>query len=192
MIQLIFFLLLGALLLASLFFLARRRPRIEGGAQAMVEARQALSALQSGLLPRELVERIFAREDLEYVASHAPPPVHKLFLDERKQVALSWARQVRAAILHLRRFYLGKARLYAGLEFRTELELAIDFALLLFACRVLELVVYWRGPYAAGRMVGSTTLAAARICAITEQALAFLNPPASAVAVHPMTGSQEG
>jgi len=189
-IQLIFFLLLGVLLFASLFFLARRRPRTEGGAQAIVEARQALSALQSGLLPPELVERIFAREDLEYVVSHAPPAVHKLFLNERKQVALSWARQVRAAILHLRRFYLGKARLYAGLEFRTEIELAIDFALLLLASRTLELAIYWRGPYAAVRMVGATTLAAARICAISEKALAFLNPPALAVSGHSITGSQ--
>jgi hypothetical protein len=165
--------------------LARRRPRTEGGAQAIVEARQALSALQSGLLPPELVERIFAPEDLEYVVSHAPPAVHKLFLDERKQVALSWARQVRAAILHLRRFYLGQARLYAGLELRTEIKLAIDFGLLLFACRALELAIYWRGAYAAGRMVGATTLAATRICTISEKALAFLNPPAPAVAAIP-------
>lgn len=190
MIQLIFFLLLGVLLFASVFFLALRRPRTEGGAQAIVEARQALSALESGLLPPELVERIFAQEDLEYVVSHAPPAVHKLFLDERKQLALSWARQVRAAILHLRRFHLGKARQYAGLEWRTEIELAIDFALLLLAGRILELAIYWRGPYAAGRMVGATTLAATRICAISEKALAFLNPPAPAVAGHSMTGSQ--
>jgi len=189
-IQLIFFLLLGVLLFASLFFLARRRPRTEGGAQAIVEARQALSALQSGLLPPELVERVFAEEDLEYVVSHAPPAVHKLFLAERKRVALSWARQVRANILHLRRFYLGKARLYAGLEIRTEIALAADFALLLFACRILELALYWRGPYAAARVVRSTTLAATRICTISEKALAFLNPPAPAVAGHSMTGSQ--
>ena len=190
MIQLIFFLLLGVLLFASLFFLARRRPRTEGGAQAIVEARQALSALQSGLLPPELVERIFTPEDLDYVVSHAPGPVHKLFRNERKQLALSWARQVRAAIVHLRRFHLGKARQYAGLEWRTEIELAIDFAILLLACRILELAIYWRGPYAAGRMVGATTLAATRICAISEKALAFLNPPAAAVAGHAMTGSQ--
>lgn len=181
MIQLILFLLLGALLFASLFFLARRRPRTEGGAQAIVEARQALGALRSGLLLPELVERIFTPEDLEYVVSHAPPAVHKLFLNERKQVALSWARQVRAAILHLRRFYLGKARLYAGLEIRTEIELAVDFALLLLTGRILELAIYWRGPYAARRMVGATTLAATRICAVSEKALAFLSPLSPAV-----------
>ncbi len=190
MIQLIVFLLLGVMLFASLIAMARRRPRAEGGAQAMVEARQALSELQAALLRVELVERIFAPEDLDYVISHAPPPVHKLFRNERQKIALSWARQVRAALLRLRRFYLGKARLYAGLEFRTEMELALDFALLLIACRALELVLYWRGPYAAGRMVRATTLAATRICAITEQALAFLNAPASAAASLPVTGSQ--
>jgi len=189
-IALIFFLLLGVMLFASLFAMARRRPRAEGGAQAMVEARQALSELQSALLRVELVERIFDPQDLDYVVSHTPPPIHKLFRDERQKIALSWARQVRAALLCLRRFYLGKARAYAGLEFRTEIELALDFAVLLIACRALELVLYWRGPYAAGRMLRATTLAATRICAITEQALAFLNVPASVAGSLPLTGSQ--
>jgi len=190
-IQLIFFLLIGAALFASLFFMARRRPRAEGSAQDIVEARQALSALRSALLPPELVERIFAKEDFEYVVSETPEPIHKLFLGERKRIALLWVGEVRTAILRLRRFYLGAARSYAQLDFRAEFALALDFAILLFACRALQLVLYLRGPYAAPRIVGTTATVATRLCGISEKALAFLNPPELALAGHQTTGSRK-
>jgi len=182
-IQLVLYLLLGAALFASLLVMAvRRRARAAGSAEAIAGAQQALCTLQSSLLPPELVERIFAREDFEFVAAEVPGPVKGLFLSERKKLALVWAHQVRGAIVCLRRLYLGKARQYARLDFRTEVELAFDFTLLLFACRALELLLHLRGPYAAPRIVRATATAAARICDISETALAFLNPPALAIA----------
>ena len=176
MIQLIFFLFVGALLLSSLFFLARRGSRAEGNAQVLVEARQALNALQVGLLPHELVGRIFADDDREYVASAAPGPVYELFLNERKKVALSWVKQVRAQVLSLQRFHLGAARFYTRLSLRTEIEFACHFTALLIVCRALQCLVYVAGPFAAPRMVGTTAAVAARVCEISEKSLAFMNP----------------
>jgi hypothetical protein len=175
-IQLISFLLIGAMLLISLGFFARGGRRAEGGSGAMVEAKQALNALQAGLLPPELVDRIFAREDLEYVESNTAKEIRELFMEERKIVALSWVSRVRKQILSLKRFHLGSARFYAQLNVRTELSLALDFATLLFACRTLQVFVYFRGPYAAPRIVGSTAATAARVCKISEESLAFLTP----------------
>jgi hypothetical protein len=174
-IQLIFFLSIGALLFASLFFLARRNPRPEGSSGALIEARQALTALQSGLLPVEMVRRIFAQEDLEYIRSEAPKPVRELFMEERKKIALFWVDQVRTQIRSLRRFHRGAARSYARLNPRLEMELALWFAGLMGACSLLHLLVYVRGPYAAPRMVGAMANAASRTCKISEQSLAFLN-----------------
>ncbi|HEV3482091.1 MAG TPA: hypothetical protein VGR97_07155 [Candidatus Acidoferrales bacterium] len=175
MIQLILFLLIGALLFLSLIFLVWRSPRAEKGSAALVEARQALVALQTGLLPMELIGRIFAREDLEYVRSQAPAPVCAMFLSERKVIALAWAAQIRKQVLNLMRFHLGSARFYARLTFRTELALALQFAGLLLACRALQIVLYVGGPYAAPRIVGATVATAAQVCSISEQSLAFLN-----------------
>lgn len=175
MIQLIFFLSIGVLLFASLFFLARRNPRPEGSSGALIEARQALTALQSGLLPVELVRRIFAQEDLEYIRSEAPKPVRELFMEERKKIALFWVDQVRTQIRSLRRFHRGAARSYARLNPRLEMELALWFAGLMCACSALHVLVYVRGPYAAPRMVGAMANAASRACRISEQSLAFLN-----------------
>jgi len=174
-IQLIFFLSIGVLLFASLFFLARRNPRPEGSSGALIEARQALVALQAGLLPIELVQRIFAEQDWEYVRSESPAAVRELFMEERKKVALLWVDQVRAQIRSLSRFHRGSARSYARLNPRLEMELALGFAGLTFACRVLRVIVYVGGPYAAPRMVGAMANAASRTCKISEQSLAFLN-----------------
>jgi hypothetical protein len=155
MIQLILFLLVGLLLLISLFSLARRSPRAEGAGEVLAEARQALNALQMGLLPPELVGRIFAKDDLEYVISATPKRVQEMFFRERKRVALSWVRR---------------------LSFRSEMGLALDFVALLLACRALQIFLYLRGPYAAPRMIGMTMSTASRVCEISEKSLAFLNP----------------
>jgi hypothetical protein len=186
-IQLILFLVVGSLLLSSLFFLSRGTTQPEGGAKVLCEARKALSTLQGDLLPPELLARIFARADLDYVSSSTSADVRKLFLAEREKIALSWAGHVRRQIVSLRQFHLGSARLYARLNFRTEVSLALDFAILLFACRALDLMLRLRGPYGAPRIVGATTAAAARVCEISEKSLGFLragsvspfgNPPA--------------
>lgn len=175
MIELILFLLVGVLLLASLLFLTRRSPRAEGGGQVLAEARQALNSLRLELLPPELVGRIFAKDDFEYVASVAPESIGEMFVLERKNVALSWVRHVRRQIVSLRRFHLGAARFYSRLSFGTELTLALDFAALLLACRALQVLIYLGGPYVAPRMIGLTIVTAARVCEISERSLAFLN-----------------
>lgn len=178
MIQLLFFLLIGAALLSSLLFLVRRGgPRPEGDSRVLMDARRALDALQGGLLPHELVRRIFARDDLDYMVALAlPKPVRDLFILERRKIALLWIAQVRTQVSSLKRFHVGAARSYAQLGLRTELELACDFAALLVACQALRFAVYVGGPYVAPRMVGATAAAAGKICAISEQSLAFLNP----------------
>jgi hypothetical protein len=173
-IQLILFLGIGALFVLSLILLVRRAPQAEGGAEALREARRALSSLQEELLPPELVARIFAREDLDYIVTSASDRVRTMFLAERKRIALSWVRHLRRQILSLRQFHLGSARHYARLNFRTEVVLAVAFANLLLASGSLELILRLRGPYGAARIVGATTASAARICEISEKSLGFL------------------
>lgn len=175
MIQLVFSLLVGLALLVVLYFFARRgKVSAEGSAQQLREARQTLDSLQFGLLPNDLVHRIFAREDLRYVRSAAPPQVQSLFLAERRAISLAWVRRVRGAILDLMRFHRGHARLYAQLSLSTEILLALNFAVLLMVCRLLQIALYLRGPYAAPGMVRTVAAAANRVCLISEKSLVFL------------------
>jgi hypothetical protein len=174
--QLIPFLVIGALLFVSLYTFARRTNRAEGGSGAMVQAKQALNNLQVGLLPTELVGRIFSREDLEYVESETTKEIRELFLEERKRITLFWVGRVRQQVLSLRSFHLGSARFYARLSLRTEVALAVDFASLLLACRMLQVLAHLRGPYAAPGIVGSMAATASRVCKISEKSLSFLTP----------------
>jgi hypothetical protein len=176
MIQLVISLIVALALAVSLYFFARRsKPSAEGSAQQFREAKQTLDSLQFGLLPNDLVERIFAREDLEYVLSAASPDIQSLFFTDRKNIALAWVGRVRSAVLDLMRFHRGHARLHARLSFSTEIRLALNFAGLLTACRLLQITFYLRGPYAAPGMVRTAAAAAGRVCSISENSLAFLN-----------------
>lgn len=174
MIQLILFLGIAALLLGTLVLLARRGSRLEGSAETLVDARQALTQLQNGLLAPELVARFIAAEDFAFVASAAPRSAYMIFRRERKRIVLSWLGQIRLQTRTLWRFHLGAARFYARMGMRSEISLAIDFASLVIACRALQVLVFVGGPRTAPQLLGATAAAGKRICEVYEEALAFL------------------
>jgi hypothetical protein len=191
--HLVLSLLLGAIFAALLYFFARRSAaRVEGGAEALVSARQALNSLQTSLLPPELVERVFAREDLEFVSSVGSGKIRQRFLRERKEVALCWVAQVRKHVLSLRQFHCGRSRFYAQLDLRTEIELALRFASLLLACRFLEAIFYVRGPLAAPWFVSKAIGAAGDVCVASERSLAFLSAPTCTAGANVMDGPTGG
>jgi hypothetical protein len=176
MIALILYLGVGLGLFVLLYLLARHgRAPVEGSAHQFVEARGSLQTLQQGLLPRELINRIFDRQDLRYVTEKMPAEIRRLFLAERKRISLSWVRRVRREVVNLMHFHRAHSRFYVQLSLPTEIRLALDFAGLLLACRMLEALFYFRGPYAAPRVVNLTASAAIRLCLASEKSLAFLN-----------------
>jgi hypothetical protein len=178
MIGFILYLALGVGLLVVLWALARRKSApVEGCGRQFVEARQALRTLQLGLLPENLIERIFDQEDYRYVTATSAGEIGELFLQERSRISLMWVRRVRSEIRNLMHFHLAYSRLHAKLSLLTEIRLAVDFALMLMACRALRILLYLRGPYGARSVVRVLTGTAGRVCAASEKSLAFLNPP---------------
>jgi hypothetical protein len=176
MMQLLLFVMVGFVFLLCLWgFIARKAP-VEGSARTLLEARQALSALQQGLLPPSTLDRIFSKSDYQYISALSEPRIEELFLTERKLVTLMWLGQIREQILCLRQFHLGAARLYARVSLATELRLASEFLSLLVICRVLQFAVYWKGPYAAPRLAAKLATAAATACAGSQAAVALLQP----------------
>lgn len=177
MIALVFFILIALVLLFLLGMFLARPKRAEGGAQAVLEARNALESLQEGLLPSEMVERIFSSEDLEFVNEIGAAPVRELFLGLRKRIALDWVRQVRWEVIRLKEFHFGRSRHYAQLKLSTEISLALSFLVVLAECRALQLMIYSAGPYAAPRLLGWTASTAGKVCAVSENSLGFLKLP---------------
>lgn len=176
MIALILYLSLGVGLLVLLTVLAlRKHTPVEGSAHLFVEARGSLLTLQQGLLPSDLIHRIFDRRDLDYVTLKMPVEIQRLFLAERKLISVQWVRRVRLELCNLMHFHRGHSRFHSEISVLTELRLASYFAALLVACRFLEAIFHFRGPYAAPRMVKATASAAARLCTTSEESMSFLN-----------------
>jgi hypothetical protein len=175
-IQLLLILGLATVLFAFLLVLAWKG-RAEGGGEVLVEARQALVTLETELLSHRLVDRIFAKDDLEFVVSEQSPAMIRLFMKERKRIALLWVERVGDQIRFLRQLHLGSARYYARLDFKTEVLLAWDFTILLVTCQALHVVFFVGGAYVAPGMVGNVAAVAGRVCDVSRQSLAFLTKP---------------
>jgi hypothetical protein len=174
MVQLLFFLAIGATLLVFLVVLARRG-KAEGAAEALVDAHQALFTLQTELLPHGFVTRLFDRDDLEFVVSEHSGEIAEFFQAERKRIALIWVTRVQQQVELLRQLHLGSARFYARLEFKTEASLAWNFMILSLSCKALRLAFQTSGAFAAPRVVGTVAATASRVCEISAQSLAFLS-----------------
>ena len=178
MIALLFYIGAAVCLFVLMFALARpQRVPVEGIAHQFVEARSSLQTLQQGLLPADLLNRIFDRRDLDYIDGQVAPEIRQLFLSQRKAISLMWVRRVRSEILSLMHFHRSHSRFHTNISLLTEMRLALDFAGLLFVCRILETIFSLRGPYAAPRLVQSVAAAASRLCTASEKSLAFLNVP---------------
>jgi hypothetical protein len=173
MLQLLFFLAIGGVLLIFLVALSRRG-KAEGAAEVLVDAHQALITLRTELLPQGFVERLFAREDLEFVNSEGVAEISHFFDRERKKIALAWVKSVQRQVALLKQLHLGSARFYARLEFKTEASLAWNFMILSVTCKTLQLTFRTGGAFAAPRVVGTVATAASRVCEISAQSLEFL------------------
>ena len=177
MMQLVIFLALSVGLLVLLLMAMRRQPsHAAGSAGELVTAKKTLESLQLGLLPAELVDQIFGERDLTYVGTIGSNEIRNLFLSERKRLALTWIRRVREQVRALKDFHVSRSRMFTQMSRWRELSLAFDFAGLEGRCRVLQLLLLWRGPYAAPGFARRTAATAGRVCSTLDQSLAFLTP----------------
>ncbi len=181
MTQLVIFLAIAVGLLVLLLVAMRRQPaHAAGSAGELVTAKRTLESLQLGLLAPELVNQVFGRKDLSYIATIGSNEIRNLFLSERKHLALTWIRQVRRQVRALKDFHVSRSRMFTQMSRWKEFSLALDFASLEIQCDVLLFLLQWGGPYAAPNFARRTAALAGRVCSTLDQSFAFLTPPISA------------
>jgi hypothetical protein len=174
---LLFFIFIGLSLLAILYWLISRplATSPEGSAQSLQTAHGNLLRLQHSLLSTRTVEAIFSESDLNYVQQSCSPEILQLLLFERRRIALLWVSEIRAQIISLSRFHRAQSGFYSDLSFAAEFSLVRGFWTLLLACRGLQLLIYFRGPFAARAIAIRTIATAWRLCDLAGQPIAFLN-----------------
>lgn len=144
---LVFFLGVAVALLV-LLLLWLRQPGSDTTAQDLAAVREGLAALTRRVPPRGLVERIFAPEDLDYVRRNTPVGTLPLFMDERRRLAILWLRSTKLRVQEVMVVYRRAVRGSKNLRAFVELRPAINYALFLLSCKLLQGLIEMFGPFA--------------------------------------------
>jgi hypothetical protein len=101
----------------------------------------------AGAPDRAIMERILAPEDAAYIASLRLPRVRRLFLRERRRLAVAWLRAIRAEATRLFGAHTRAVRQTHDLRPMTEVRVACSFALFMLNYAVIAGLVQWYGPF---------------------------------------------
>ncbi len=115
------------------------------------------------VLPQECVAQIFSQQDWEFISRSASPPLQRLFLQERKNVAIFWVRQTSLAVRKIMRMHSEAAKRASDIEFNTEVSLFLRYIKLLALCETLLVLIAWLGPTKLQRITASANGLAMRI-----------------------------
>ncbi len=107
----------------------------------------------AGLPDRAIMERILSAEDARYIASLRLPRVYRLFLRERRRLAIVWLRAIRAEAARLFGLHTRAVRQMQDVRPIMEVRVACSFALFMLNYAVVVGLVRWYGPFGAGAIL---------------------------------------
>jgi len=168
--------LLGFLFLVGIGFLLLRGETRSGSARNRSEERTT-AALRAGPCPPEVLERIFQREDSDFIARQHSRGAQELFCRERKRLAYLWLRQIRHEIAHVRRFHTEIARKSTDLNPGMEIKIAVDCMLVSGMCRLMAGAIYFLGPIHTRGMARYTSDLSAQLWSLAEKSAGIPQPP---------------
>ena len=100
--------------------------------------------------PAEVVDRVFARADWEFVRGLQARGIERLFQQERKAIALVWVGQTSALMQRVIGEHARAARQSKNLEFSTEINIVAQFLVLMAVCGILSAAIQIAGPMSLG------------------------------------------
>ena len=175
--QLIPYLCIGLLLLATLAFWALKNPdRRTKIAVEVLEPGNCQQSEPSNPLSRDLGDRIFRSPDWDFVTRKTSLDIQRIFQRDRAALAISWLRRGRQHVSQAMREHATAVRRNGDLRFATEIGLALRFALFLALCNFLIVLVRLRGLAHTRRLIEQSVHVSARIRATIEQLLAVVDP----------------
>jgi len=133
------------------------------GIEEFANAREALDTV---FAESAAIERIFSTEDKEFIARSGTPEVQRLFLKERKTLAIQWLRKTQKQVAQLMDLHLRLAGYTGKPSPKFELKLAGEYAAFFVVSHILLLLLWLRGPFEARGIVGYTSDVAGRFCSV--------------------------
>ena len=165
---------IGFLILLLIWLLRSAVPPVDK--TGLYEAQAVLTTVQVELPPRALGERIFSPQDWDFISTHASPGIQRVFLQERKALALSWLKQTRKRVGQIMTFHRIAVRGDIRLSPSLELRLAFDYILFLLTYEILSCLIWLRGPFHARHIVGYAASIADELAYLSGHVLVGLDP----------------
>jgi hypothetical protein len=141
-------------------------------AEEFVNAREALEAT---FVEAAAIERIFSNEDMEFIFHESSPRARRLFLEERKTLAIQWLRKTQRQVAQLMDLHLRLAGHTHEPSSRFELKLAAKYLSFLAVSYLLLFLLWLRGPFKARRVVAYTSRVAGYFCTVFSLRLENVN-----------------
>ena len=117
---------------------------------------RARAALDSMSLEAMATKRIFATDDMEFIAREGTLEVRHLFVKERQSLAVKWLRLTQKQDAQLMDLHLKLASYTFEPSPRFEFRLTVNYLCFVLVSIVLLTLLWLRGPFNAGRIVGYT------------------------------------
>lgn len=137
---------------------------------------QANTALHSVFAETAAIKRIFAYEDMEFIAQAGTRDVQHFFLKERKKLAIQWVRMTQKQVGHLIDLHLKLASYTYEPIPRTEVKLTVNYLCFILASNALLILLWLFGPFEAVRIVAYTVSAAEYFCSEFSLRLEKVDP----------------
>jgi hypothetical protein len=118
--------------------------------------------------PESFVSRVFSRGDWEFVRGLDAYGIERLFRRERKKVALVWVSQTSMMIRKVMREHAEAARQSTNLEFTTELNILVQFLMLMIVCGMLSVAIAAAGPLFLGGLAHFAQRLSQRVAKVQE------------------------
>lgn len=139
------------------------------------EFASAREALDAAFVEAAAIERIFSTEDMAFVSHASSPKARRLFLDERKALAIQWLRKTQKQVAQLMDLHFRLAGHTHGPHPGFELKLPAKYLSFLFVSYLLLLLLWLRGPFKARRVVAYTSQVAGYFCTVFSLRLESVN-----------------
>lgn len=138
-----------------------------------VKAREALNLV---FVEMAAVKRIFAPDDMQFIALVSKPDVQRLFLKERKELALSWLRTIRKQVVQLMDLHLRLASYTYNPSPKLEIKLTLQYWRFMALSSTVQFLVWLCGPFKANSTIAYLIQSAGNFCTIFGFRLEGINP----------------
>lgn len=169
--------ILGSLILVFGIRLALRSASsgTQSPAVTLEEFASAREALDTAFVEAAAIERIFSTEDMTFISQASSPNARRLFLEERKTLAIRWLRKTQKQVAQLMDLHLRIAGQTHEPSPRFELKLAAKYLAFLLVSYFLLFLLWLRGPFKARRAVAYTSHVVGYFCTVFSLRLESVN-----------------